>query len=202
MTVDIAKIDFDKGAGLVPAIVQDADSLQVLMLGYMNAQAIEATLQSGCVTFYSRSRNMLWQKGETSGNILALVDIKIDCDQDTLLVRARPAGPTCHEGTISCFGNEGADGFGFLAELTQTIEARKNADPKKSYTASLLKGPLSRTAQKVGEEGVETVIAALAQSETELVSESADLLYHLMVLLAAKGMSLNDVMSALRDRSH
>ena len=195
-------IDFEKGDGLVPAIVQDADTLQVLMLGYMNNEALKATQDSGCVTFYSRSRQTLWQKGETSGNTLALVDITLDCDHDTLLVRARPAGPTCHTGTISCFGKDGATGLGFLAALTKTIEGRANADPKGSYTASLLQGPLSRTAQKVGEEGVETVIAALAQSDEELLAESADLIYHLMVLLAAKGKSLNDVVDVLNTRSH
>lgn len=196
------KIDFEKGGGLVPAIVQDADTGQVLMLGYMNADALKATGESGLVTFYSRSRQTLWQKGETSGNTLTLVNIKVDCDQDTLLVQARPAGPTCHMGTISCFGDEGPTGLGILAELTKTIEGRRNADPENSYTASLLQGPLTRTAQKVGEEGVETVIAALAQSDEDFVSESSDLVYHLMVLLAAKGKSLQDIVNVLKSRSH
>jgi phosphoribosyl-ATP pyrophosphohydrolase/phosphoribosyl-AMP cyclohydrolase len=195
------KIDFDKGEGLVPAVVQDADTEQVLMLGYMNSDAVQATRDSGLVTFFSRSRNELWQKGETSGNALELVDMKIDCDGDTLLVRARPAGPTCHTGTISCFGEHGPEGLGFLAELSAVIESRKTADPKSSYSASLLQGPLSRAAQKVGEEGVETVIAALAQSDTELISESADLVYHLMVLLAAKDLSLIDIVAELKSRT-
>lgn len=196
------KIDFEKGGGLVPAIVQDADTGQVLMLGYMNADALKTTRDSGFVTFYSRSRQTLWQKGETSGNTLSLVDMKVDCDHDTLLVQARPAGPTCHTGTISCFGDEGPTVLGILAELTKTIEGRRNADPENSYTASLLQGPLTRTAQKVGEEGVETVIAALAQSDEEFLSESADLIYHLMVLLAAKGKSLQDIVEVLKSRSH
>lgn len=195
-------IDFEKGGGLVPAIVQDADTLQVLMLGYMNADAVKATKESGFVTFFSRSRQQLWQKGETSGNTLSFVSLDIDCDQDTLLVRARPAGPICHTGTVSCFGDQGATGLGFLAELTKTIGQRRHQDAENSYTASLLQGPLTRTAQKVGEEGVETVIAALAQSDDNFLSESADLIYHLMVLLAAKDKSLDDVIDVLKSRSH
>ena len=194
------KIDFDKGDGLVPAIVQNADTEQVLMLGYMNNDAINATRESGLVTFFSRSRQSLWQKGETSGNTLELVEIQIDCDADTLLIRARPAGPTCHEGKISCFGDRGPEGLGFLADLSAVIESRKTADPEKSYSAQLLQGPLSRAAQKVGEEGVETVIAALAQSDEALISESADLIYHLIVLLAAKNLTLADVVNELKTR--
>ncbi|NNC36972.1 MAG: bifunctional phosphoribosyl-AMP cyclohydrolase/phosphoribosyl-ATP diphosphatase HisIE [Hyphomonadaceae bacterium] len=196
------KIDFKKSDGLVPAIVQDADTQQVLMLGYMNAEAVKKTRESGFVTFYSRSRQTIWQKGETSGNTLSLIDMKIDCDQDSILIQARPAGPTCHLGTTSCFGDEGPEGLGFLADLTKTIEQRRAADPQSSYTASLLQGPLTRTAQKVGEEGVETVIAALAQSDEAFLSESADLLYHLMVLLGAKGHTLQDVVATLKARSH
>jgi len=129
------KIDFEKGGGLVPAIVQDADTLQVLMLGYMNAASVEKTKETGLVTFYSRSRQELWTKGETSGNTLELVDMTVDCDQDTVLVKARPAGPTCHTGTVSCFGEDGADGVGFLSYLETHIEGRKTADPESSYTA-------------------------------------------------------------------
>ncbi len=194
-------IDFEKGGGLVPAIIQNADTLQVLMLGYMNAEALRATQDSGFVTFYSRSRKCLWRKGETSGNRLALIEMTVDCDQDTLLVRARPAGPTCHEGTISCFGSEGAQGLGWLADLADLIRARKTADAKTSYTAKLLQGPLSKCAQKVGEEAVETVIAALAETRQDLIAESADLLYHLIVLLAAKHVSLDDVITELQNRS-
>lgn len=194
-------IDFKKGGGLVPAIIQNAETEQVLMLGYMNEQALRATQESGFVTFYSRSRKCLWRKGETSGNTLALVSIVSDCDNDTLLVRARPAGPTCHVGTISCFGKQGPQGLGWLAELTALIESRKSSDPEHSYTAKLLQGPLTKCAQKVGEEGVETVIAALAETDAALTAESADLLYHLMVLLAAKNLSLMNIIQDLKTRS-
>ncbi|MCF6274264.1 MAG: bifunctional phosphoribosyl-AMP cyclohydrolase/phosphoribosyl-ATP diphosphatase HisIE [Robiginitomaculum sp.] len=195
------KIDFKKGGGLVPAIIQNADTEQVLMLGYMNEEAVQATQDSGFVTFYSRSRKCLWRKGETSGNRLALVDIAVDCDNDTVLVRARPAGPTCHLGTLSCFGDQGPQGLGWLAELTALIESRKLADPETSYTAKLLQGSLTKCAQKVGEEGVETVIAALAETDEALTGEAADLLYHLMVLLAAKNLTLVNVINTLKDRS-
>lgn len=195
------KLDFEKGGGHVPAIIQNADTLQVLMLGYMNEEAVHATRKSGLVTFYSRSRNCLWRKGETSGNTLALVDIIADCDQDTLLVRARPSGPTCHAGTISCFGNQGPWGLGWLAELMMLIESRKTSDPKISYTAKLLQGPLTKCAQKVGEEGVETVIAALSETDAEFTAEAADLLYHLMVLLAAKNFSIVDIVQELKSRA-
>ena len=200
MKIDFEKVNFNKSGGLVPAIVQDADTLQVLMLGYMNADAFAKTQETGLVTFYSRSRKTLWTKGETSGNNLALVDMMIDCDQDTVLVKARPVGPTCHTGTISCFGEDGADGVGFLAYLETLIEGRKTADPESSYTAQLLQGPLRRAAQKVGEEGVETALAAVAETEDKLTSEAADLLYHLTVLLAAKDVKLADVIDELRSR--
>ena len=194
------KIDFEKGGGLVPAIVQDADTLQVLMLGYMNADSVAKTNETGLVTFYSRSRKTLWTKGETSGNTLALVSMSVDCDKDTILVKARPAGPTCHEGTVSCFGDEGADGVGFLSYLETLIEGRKTADPESSYTAQLLQGPLRRAAQKVGEEGVETALAAVAETDDKLVSEAADLFYHTLVLLAAKDVKLEAVIAELKRR--
>ena len=194
------KIDFEKGGGLVPAIVQDADTLQVLMLGYMNAASVAKTQETGLVTFYSRSRETLWTKGETSGNTLALVDMAVDCDQDTLLVKARPKGPTCHTGTVSCFGEKGAEGVGFLAYLETLIEGRKTADPESSYTAQLLQGPLRRAAQKVGEEGVETALAAVAETDDKLVSEAADLFYHTLVLLAAKDVKLEAVIAELQWR--
>ena len=194
------KIDFEKGDGLVPAIVQDADTLQVLMLGYMNAESVAKTNETGFVTFYSRSRKTLWTKGETSGNTLALVSMTVDCDKDTVLVKARPAGPTCHEGTVSCFGDEGADGIGFLSYLETLIEGRKIADPESSYTAQLLQGPLRRAAQKVGEEGVETALAAVAETDDKLVSEAADLFYHTLVLLAAKDVKLDAVIGELKRR--
>ena len=194
------KIDFEKGGGLVPAIVQDADTLQVLMLGYMNADSVAKTNETGLVTFYSRSRKTLWTKGETSGNTLALVSMSVDCDQDTILVKARPKGPTCHEGTVSCFGNEAADGVGFLSYLEMLIQGRKTADPESSYTAQLLQGPLRRAAQKVGEEGVETALAAVAETDDKLVREAADLFYHTLVLLAAKDVKLEAVIAELKGR--
>ena len=194
------KIDFEKGDGLVPAIVQHADTLQVLMLGYMSAESVEKTKATGLVTFFSRSRKTLWTKGETSGNVLNLVSMTVDCDQDTILVKARPKGPTCHEGTVSCFGDEGADGVGFLSYLETLIEGRKTADPESSYTAQLLQGPLRRAAQKVGEEGVETALAAVAETEDKLVSEAADLFYHTLVLLAAKDVKLEAVIAELKGR--
>lgn len=200
MTALSSKIDFEKGGGLVPAIVQDANTLQVLMLGYMNAAALDKTEKSGLVTFYSRSRATLWTKGETSGNTLSLVSVDCDCDNDTILVKARPAGPTCHEGTTSCFGDEGASGIGFLSYLETLIEGRKTADPDSSYTAKLLHGPLRRAAQKVGEEGVETALAAVAETADKLTSEAADLIYHLLVLLAAKDVKFDSVIEELQHR--
>lgn len=185
---------------LLPAIVQDADTLQVLMLAYMNRAALEATQASGRVTFYSRSRERLWEKGETSGNTLHLVSLALDCDRDTLLVRARPVGPACHRGTTSCFDDGTAPGVGFLVALAGVIEQRTGADPEESYTARLLAAGLPRIAQKVGEEGVETVIAALAEGKDELRGEAADLLYHLLVLLRAAGVELGEVLDVLRDR--
>lgn len=193
-------LDWEKGGGLVPAIVQDADTLQVLMLGYMNEVALAKTTSTGLVTFHSRSRDTLWTKGETSGNTLTLVSLEVDCDADTILVKARPTGPTCHEGTVSCFGDAGASGVGFLGYLDTLIRDRKTADPDSSYTAKLLQGPLVKAAQKVGEEGVETALAAVAETDVEFKGEAADLLYHLLVLLAAKDMPLDDVIEVLKTR--
>jgi phosphoribosyl-ATP pyrophosphohydrolase/phosphoribosyl-AMP cyclohydrolase len=194
------KIDWKKNAGLVPAIVQDAATLQVLMLGYMNAEALKRTLRTRKVTFYSRSRQRLWVKGESSKNFLRLVDVKVDCDNDTLLITARPDGPTCHRGTPSCFGDGGASGVGFLAQLEQTITARiKSGDPK-SYTVRLAKEGVARVAQKVGEEGVETALAALKGNRPEFAGEAADLLYHLIVLLRVKKLSLADALAVLEKR--
>lgn len=200
MKVDTLKIDWGKGDGLVPAIIQDARTEQVLMLGYMNAESLAKTRDTGLVTFYSRSRKTLWTKGETSGNTLALESLEVDCDNDTLLVRAVPKGPTCHLGTTSCFGDKGPQGLGFLSYLEGLIEGRKTADPDSSYTASLLQGPLRRAAQKVGEEGVETALAAVCEADDKLVSESADLVYHLLVLLAAKDVKFGDVIAELKGR--
>ena len=194
------KIDFKKGGGLVPAIVQDAKTEQVLMLGYMNEASLSKTQETGLVTFYSRSRKELWTKGGTSGNTLKLQSITVDCDNDTLLVRAIPTGPTCHEGTVSCFGDKGPEGLGFLNYLEDLIKGRKHADADSSYTASLLQGPLRRAAQKVGEEGVETALAAVAETDDMLTSEAADLVYHLLVLLAAKDVKFESVIADLKSR--
>lgn len=198
--IDPDNVDFAKGDGLVPAIVQDADTRQVLMLGYMNRDALAQTVSTKRVTFFSRSKNRLWAKGETSGNTLSMVSIRADCDDDTLLVQARPAGPACHKGSVSCFDDGDAPGLGFLARLVSVIASRRDSDPDKSYVASLLaKGPL-KTAQKVGEEGVETALAGAAQDDAALREESADLLFHLIVLLESRNVALSDVIETLRGR--
>jgi len=194
------KIDWKKNSGLVPVIVQHAATLQVLMLGYMDAAALKHTLRTKKVTFYSRSKQRLWTKGESSKNFLHLVEIKVDCDNDTLLVTARPDGPTCHRGTVSCFGDAGASGVGFLAQLEQTIVDRLKSGDKKSYTVRLAKEGVARVAQKVGEEGVETALAALKSDQKELAGEAADLLYHLIVLLRVKKLSLADALAVLQKR--
>lgn len=194
------KIDWKKTAGLVPAIVQDADTLQVLMLGYMDAAALKKTLRTKKVTFFSRSKQRLWTKGEASRNFLHLVDIKVDCDNDTLLVTARPDGPTCHRGTISCFGDTGATGVGFLAQLERIIIDRIKSGDRKSYTVRLAKDGVARVAQKVGEEGVETALAALKADKRGFSGEAADLLYHLIVLLRVKKISLTAALTVLEKR--
>lgn len=197
---DATSLDWTKGEGLLPAIVQDADDGRVLMLGYMNAEALGETRSSGRVTFYSRSKQRLWTKGETSGNHLALVDLIADCDRDTLLVLARPHGPTCHTGTDTCFGDIRHPQVGFLASLEQTIQSRADSDPEQSYTAQLLSEGTKRTAQKVGEEGVEVALAAVAGEREELESEAADLLYHLLVCLHSAGSDLDSVVEVLLRR--
>jgi phosphoribosyl-ATP pyrophosphohydrolase/phosphoribosyl-AMP cyclohydrolase len=191
---------WDKMDGLLPAIVQDDATGQVLMLGYMNRDALAATLESGFVTFFSRSKGRLWRKGETSGNRLALVSALPDCDADALLVRAIPEGPTCHRGTPSCFGAEGARGIGFLARLARIVHDRAGADPKASYTARLLAEGLPRIAQKVGEEGVELALAAISRDRDGCIEEAADLVYHLIVLMEAKGFGWTDVTATLAER--
>lgn len=193
-------LDWQKGDGLLPAIVQDADTQQVLMLGYMNAAALEQTVATKRVTFFSRSKNRLWVKGEASGHFLDFVGVEADCDADALLVRARPNGPTCHRGTCSCFGEGGASGVGFLAELERTVVQRIAAGGEKSYTARLVGEGVKRIAQKVGEEGVETALAATAGDNAELTNEAADLLFHLIVLLRAKGLTLGDALAVLEKR--
>lgn len=196
----LPKIDWKKDAGLVPAIVQDAATLQVLMLGYMNAAALKKTLKTKRVTFFSRSKQRLWTKGESSKNFLHLVSLQVDCDNDTLLITARPDGPTCHRDTPSCFGNDGATGIGFLAHLDQIVADRIKSGDKQSYTVRLAKEGVARCAQKVGEEGVETALAALGSNQKEFTGEAADLLYHLIVLLRVKKLSLNAAVAVLAKR--
>lgn len=195
------EIDFEKCGGLVPAIIQDAQTKNVLMMGYMNPEAYQKTLETGKVTFWSRSRQCLWTKGETSGNFLWLVNIKVDCDKDTLLVTARPEGPTCHTGTDTCWGekNELAPLL-FLSELQDFIEKRHREMPEGSYTTSLFKKGVNRMAQKVGEEALETVIEATNGSDEKMVYEAADMLYHLVVLLTSKGLRIEDIAKELATR--
>lgn len=197
---DIESLAWDKQGGLLPVIVQDATSLRVLMLGYMNREALMATLACGKVTFFSRSKQRLWTKGESSGHVLKLVAITTDCDQDSLLIAADPVGPTCHLGNPSCFDGHPLPPLGFLAELEQILASRKGADPATSYTASLYGKGTKRIAQKVGEEGVEVALAAMAKDREELINESADLLYHLTVLLQNEGLGLKDVVQRLYER--
>lgn len=195
------KIDFDKMGGLVPAIIQDATTRKVLMLGFMNEEAYQKTVETKHVTFWSRTRNTLWTKGETSGNFLNLVDIKIDCDNDTLLVQAHPDGPTCHTGTDTCWGEENeANPLLFLSELQSFIDKRKQEMPVGSYTTSLFTKGINKIAQKVGEEALETVIEATNGTSGHLVYEASDLLYHLLVMLTEKGLRIEDVAAELQKR--
>ncbi|KGK57003.1 phosphoribosyl-ATP pyrophosphohydrolase/phosphoribosyl-AMP cyclohydrolase [Xanthomonas arboricola] len=190
-------LDWSKGDGLLPVVVQDADNLRVLMLGYMNAEALAVTQQRGEVTFFSRSKQRLWTKGESSGNVLRVVTIEADCDADTLLVLARPHGPTCHLGRTSCFPNAPGQ---FLGSLDALIATREHERPHGSYTTKLFEQGIRRIAQKVGEEGVETALAGVVQGDAELLGESADLLYHLIVLLRARGLGLSDAVALLESR--
>ena len=195
------EIDFDKLGGLVPAIVQDARTKNVLMLGFMNREAYDKTVATGKVTFWSRSRNCLWTKGETSGNYLNLVEVKNDCDKDTLLVKAIPDGPTCHTGTDTCWGEDNsANPLLFLTELQDFIEKRHEEMPEGSYTTSLFRKGINRIAQKVGEEALETVIEATNGSNDKMVYEASDLLYHLIVMLTEKGLRIEDVAGELQKR--
>ena len=194
-------IDFEKSGGLVPAIIQDAHTKNVLMLGFMNKEAYDKTMETGKVTFWSRSRNCLWTKGETSGHFLHLVDIKNDCDNDTLLVKAIPDGPTCHTGTDTCWGEENTTSpLSFLSELQDFIEKRHQELPEGSYTTSLFRKGVNRIAQKVGEEALETVIEATNGTNDKMVYEASDMIYHLIVLLAEKGLRIEDVVSELQKR--
>jgi phosphoribosyl-ATP pyrophosphohydrolase/phosphoribosyl-AMP cyclohydrolase len=199
----IGQLDFAKGDGLLPAIVQDADSGAVLMLAYMNREALEQTLARKRAVFYSRSKQRLWEKGETTGHTLDVVDVVADCDHDTLLVTARPRGPACHNGTLTCFGDEtrtAATSISFLARLESVIAQRATEKPEASYTARLLEKGISRVAQKVGEEGVELALAGAVESDEKVIDEAADLLYHLLVLLRARGIALSDVVKKLESR--
>lgn len=196
------KIDFDKNTdGLVPAIIQDETTKNVLMLGYMNNEAYQKTVDTKKVTFFSRTKQRLWTKGEESGNFLNLVDIKNDCDDDTLLIRVNPTGPTCHKGSDTCWNEENKQEFGFLSALEEVIEDRKeNQDNSKSYVSSLFRNGINKVAQKVGEEAVEVVIEAKDDNEELFLNESADLLFHYMILLQAKGYKLNDIVEVLKGR--
>ena len=186
--------------GLLPAIVQDEQTLKVLMLGYMNQEAIEKTKSSGKVTFFSRSKQRLWTKGETSGNFLKLASIKIDCDQDAILIKAFPNGPTCHLGNDTCWGEDNTSGLSLVRELEAVIEDRKKNPSKKSYISSLFDKGIHKIAQKVGEESFETVIEAIANNEQLFMEEAADLFFHYLILLKSKGKSLEEVLLILEDR--
>jgi len=201
MTLDPDAVDFAKGNGLVPVVVQDADTLQVLTLAYMDRAALDETIQSGEATFFSRSRGGRWRKGETSGDRLNVVSITPDCDADALVLTVRPVGNACHLNRTSCFGDEDAPGLGRIARLEQTIRQRAAADPSESWTARLLAQGPKRIAQKVGEEGVETALAGVAGPDQELASEAADLIYHLLVLLHARNMVFQDVLDVLASRA-
>lgn len=195
--LDVEALAWDKQNGLLPAVVQDADSRRVLMLGYMTREALAMTLELRQVTFFSRSKQRLWTKGESSGHVLSLVSLEVDCDRDTLLVQARPQGPTCHLGTASCFPNAPGD---VLGDLDALIAQRAIELPAGSYTTKLFDSGIKRIAQKVGEEGLETALAAVVEEDDALLGESADLIYHLIVLLRARGLNLDDVKRTLATR--
>ena len=193
-------LDFEKMGGLIPAIVQDNNTNKVLMLGFMNEEALEHTLSSGKVTFFSRTKNRLWMKGETSGNTLSVVSITPDCDNDTLLIKAIPAGPVCHLGTDTCFGEKNEEDIMFLKYLQNFIERRRHEMPEGSYTTTLFQKGINRMAQKVGEAAVETVIEATNGTEDRLIYEASDLIYHLIVLLTSKGLRIDDLARELKKR--
>lgn len=194
------KLDFEKMGGLIPAIVQDNQTNKVLMLGFMNEEAYEMTKETGKVTFFSRTKNRIWMKGETSGNTLQVTGMLVDCDNDTLLIRAIPAGPVCHTGADTCFGEKNVEDILFLKYLQNFIERRRQEMPEGSYTTSLFQKGVNRMAQKVGEEAVETVIEATNGSEEGFIYEASDLLYHLIVLLTSKGLRLEDLARELKKR--
>ncbi|NRD23565.1 bifunctional phosphoribosyl-AMP cyclohydrolase/phosphoribosyl-ATP diphosphatase HisIE [Winogradskyella litoriviva] len=196
-------VDFNKSPdGLVPAVIQDAATNKILMLGYMDANALKKTIDTKLVTFFSRSKQRLWTKGEESGNVLNLVDIKLDCDSDALLVKASPEGPTCHKGTDTCWNESNIQTYGFISELEETIASRiKAGNSEKSYVASLFEKGINKIAQKVGEEAVEVVIEAKDSNDDLFLEESADLLFHYLMLLQAKGFKMNDVVDVLKKRN-
>ncbi len=200
MSSELKDLKWEKMGGLIPAVIQDAASLQVLMLGYMSRESLDRTVESGKVTFFSRSKGRLWTKGETSGHLLEYVSAVPDCDGDAVLVTARPVGPACHRETTSCFGDETAPGVGFLGKLSAVVDGRFRDRPAGSYTTTLFEGGADRMAQKVGEEGVEVAIAAKNPDNEALKGEAADLIFHLMVLLRSRGLSLDDVASLLKTR--
>jgi len=193
-------LDFNKMNGLVPAIIQDAETAKVLMLGYMNQEAYDKTVATGLVTFYSRTRQRLWTKGEESGNFLDVVSIKEDCDHDTLLIQVHPRGPVCHTGTDTCWGEENREPVMFLKELQRFIQQRHEEMPEGSYTTSLFQSGINKMAQKVGEEAVETIIEAANGTNERLIYEGSDLLYHLIVMLTAKDLSIEDLARELEER--
>lgn len=193
-------LDFDKMDGLVPAIIQDSRTLKVLMLGFMNKEAYNKTVETGKVTFWSRTKQRLWTKGETSGNTLTVVDIKADCDNDTLLIKAIPAGPVCHTGSDTCWDEKNQNSIMFLSELQRFIEKRHEEMPEGSYTTSLFKSGCGRMAQKVGEEAIESVIEAMANNNERLIYEASDMIYHLIVLLTSKGLKIEDLAQELQKR--
>ncbi|MEL6560355.1 MAG: bifunctional phosphoribosyl-AMP cyclohydrolase/phosphoribosyl-ATP diphosphatase HisIE [Bacteroidota bacterium] len=194
------EIDFEKGNGLVPAIIQDVTNGTVLMLGYMNQEAVDKTIASGKVTFYSRSKQRLWTKGESSGNFMIYDHMVVDCDKDTLLVKAKPTGPVCHTGTATCFGDDTIENHAFLSRLETIITDRKENDSDQSYTASLFRKGINKIAQKVGEEAVELVIEAKDDDDELFTNEAADLLFHYLILLQEKGFKLKDILSVLEAR--
>ncbi len=196
---DVDALAWDKMDGLLPAVVQDSATGQVLMLGYMSREALAATFENGRAVFHSRSKARLWEKGETSGHSLAVVEIRTDCDGDALLLKAEPAGPTCHLGSVGCFADE-ADGPGFLGALSRIVASRAASDPSESYTARLLAEGPAKVAQKVGEEGVELALATVSRDREGCIEETADLLYHLTVLMEARGFGWEDVTTVLRRR--
>ena len=198
--IDIKQLNFEKGNGLIPCVIQDSITKDVLMLGYMNEEAVERTISLGKVTFWSRTKERLWTKGEESGNHLLVEQIDMDCDKDTLLIKAKALGPTCHTGTITCWGDEKSSNVLFLNKLQSVIQDRKSNPSEKSYTTSLFQKGINKVAQKVGEEAVELVIEAKDENDELFLNEAADLMYHYIVLLTAKGFKLEDVVNVLQER--